>query len=477
MSFIGRQRELEELRTLFSTVQRGTRADKGIAVLLRGRRRVGKSRLVTEFIEQAHAPHVYFQAARHAPAQQELTDLLHAVTHSSVPDTTLAQDSNPQTLTAALTLLATTLPDDTPSIVVLDEAPWLLENFPGGAGEVQRVWDRALSRKPVLLLLLGSDLSAMEQLNAPDQPFHGRATEMVLHPLNPAEVATMTGTHGSEAFDAHLITGGQPLVAQEWEKGMSVNDFLTTSYQRPTSALVVSGTRVLHGEISSTSTDHDVLLAVGAQGERTFTAIQRAGADGGFPSATLSQSLHRLTGRRLLAVDEPLSTRTTSKLRRFRIADPSLRYWLAFVQTSLPDIDRGRPNLALARHQQNYSSWRGRAIEPLIREALSRLLPNDDWPHVREIGGWWPRSNTPEIDIIGTDSRPASHIMFAGTIKWRDDQPLTARDARSLSAAVTAVPGATSETPLVGVTAGHAETDADFARIWNAEELLTAWTG
>lgn len=475
MSFIGRRRELTELHRLLGAVQRGAYADQGQAVLLRGRRRVGKSRLVTEFIEHAGVPHVYFQAARHAPVQQELDEFMQEIVDSSLPQAFLAQDVSPSTLTAALTTLANTLPDDGASVVVIDEAPWFLEGFSGGAGELQRVWDRHLSRKPVLLLLLGSDLSAMEQLDSPEAPFHGRALEMVLHPLSPSVVATMTGTEGADAFDAYLMTGGQPLVAQEWEKGMSAEDFLAESYSRATSALLVTGSRVLEGEVGSASIDYQVLMAVGGRGERNFAAIQRAGGNGGFPAASLSQALTRLVERRLLAFDEPLSTRSTSKLRRFRIADPALRYWLAFAQPALDDVDRGRPDLALARHHEGFSSWRGRAVEPLVRKSLARLLPDEHWPGVRQVGGWWPRSNTPEIDLVGADARPASAITFVGSIKWRKDLPLSSRDARKLAAEAPAVPGAGQDTALVGVTAGEYETDTGFDHIWTAEDLLTAW--
>lgn len=110
-----------------------------------------------------------------------------------------------------------------------------------------------------------------------------------------------------------------------------------------------------------------------------------------------------------------------------------------------------------------------------MRDCLARLLPDERWPQVREIGGWWPRNNTPEIDIIGADSRPASEIAFAGTIKWRQDQPIGSRDARTLAADLSAVPGAGPDTALVGITADQAETEAGFAQVWTAEDLLAAW--
>lgn len=477
LGFVGRTRELVELTAHLDVIRSGRRADRGVAVLLRGRRRVGKSRLATELVERTGLPHVYFQAARRAPAARELADLADAVATSSLPDAAVARDTRPQTLTAALTTLATALPDDSPSIVVLDEAPWLLEGFDGGPGELQRVWDTRLSRKPVLLLLLGSDMSAMEQLTAPDQPFHGRAIEMVLRVLTPAEVATMTGTSGMDAFDAHLITGGQPLVAQEWENGMSMGDFLRDSYGRATSALLVSGTRVLDGELGADSIDRAVLTAVGGRGERTFTKIQQATGPTPYTAAALSAALSRLQWARILAADEPLSTRATSKLRRFRLADPALRYWLAFVEPSLSDVDRGRPDLATARHAASYRSWRGRAVEPIVRESLSRLLPDETWPAAREIGGWWSRSNTPEIDLVGADHRPADNIAFVGTVKWRPDRPVSARDARALAVDANAVPGVGPETPLVAVCPAGTEEGAGFAATWIADDLLRAWPG
>lgn len=61
--FIGRRSELGLLRDLLRTVQAGSRGGRpGRAILIRGRRRVGKSRLVEEFLERAGLPHVFFTA-------------------------------------------------------------------------------------------------------------------------------------------------------------------------------------------------------------------------------------------------------------------------------------------------------------------------------------------------------------------------------------------------------------------------------
>jgi len=68
-------------------------------------------------------------------------------------------------------------------------------------------------------------------------------------------------------------------------------------------------------------------------GERTFSTIaNRAGAGTPIPSGTLSPILANLIAMRVVAVDLPLSTRPGAKNKRYRVADPYLRFWLAFLQ-------------------------------------------------------------------------------------------------------------------------------------------------
>lgn len=473
MGFVGRTRELGELHSLLRAVERGRRADRGTALLLRGRRRIGKSRLVSEFVERSGRPYVWFQAARSAPLADEPRQFADAIAGSTLPGAALAAGMRPSDLTAALRLLAATLPDDRPSIVVIDELPWLLESSPGGAGELQRVWDAELSRKPVLALLVGSDLAMMEELARPDRPFFGRATEMVLDPLTPADVAAMAGLGAMDAFDAHLVTGGLPLVAQEWDEGMTLEAFLRHSFDRSTSALVVSGGRTLDAEFPETSMARQILTAIGGRGERTFTRIQQAAAEP-MNAASLTTNLGLLAGKRIVAADEPSSTRPAPKDRRWRIADPALRFWLAFVAPSMPDIDRGRGDLAVTRVLEGFAAWRDRAIEPVVRDALSRLLPDDHFPTTAAVGGWWPRTNDPEIDLVGTDGRPARTVTFVGTIKWRPT-PLVQGDVERLVEDGGHVPGAALTTPVVAVCPGGRGRTRGLSAVWTADDLLAAW--
>src|ERR1700678_1864610 len=84
--FVGRAVELGRLSAMLSRVGDQARDLPGIAVLLRGRRRVGKSRLVEVFCERSGAPFVFFQANQGASSSAGRDAFAEAVRWSDLPD-------------------------------------------------------------------------------------------------------------------------------------------------------------------------------------------------------------------------------------------------------------------------------------------------------------------------------------------------------------------------------------------------------
>lgn len=470
--FIGRRTELGLLEDLLEPVATGGRGGRpGRAVLIRGRRRVGKSRLVEEFLEQAGLPHVFFTAVG-GSREEDLAGFTTEVAASSLPDASRFADfTAPQTWDAALSLLASALPPDTPSVVVLDEMPYLVREDPTFEGALQKAFDRTLSKLPVLLILIGSDVAMMEKLNTYGRPLYQRGTEMVVPPLTPHDVATMLDLPPADAFDAYLITGGLPLLLEEWPHGAGLWDYLQQSLSRPTSALLVSGERSLAAEFPTEAQARTVLGSIG-HGERTFTLIGRAAGD--LNPGSVKRSLELLTNRRMVAADLPLSTRP-SRETRYRIDDPYLRFWLSFIGPGIPTVERGRGDRVLDTIRTSWTSWRGRAIEPVIREALWRLADDHLPEGTNTVGGYWTRTNDPEIDLIGADRSPiAKKITFAGSIKWLENKPFDHRDLARLITHRSQLPGADDDTPLIAVT--RSGCTADGIHTLTPEELLDAWT-
>jgi hypothetical protein len=470
--FVGRRAELDTLGDLLAPVRTGGRGGRrGRAVLVRGRRRVGKSRLVEEFLLRTGLPHVFFTAVG-GSKREDLAGFTAEVAESGLPDAARVGDfAMPQTWDAALSLLAGVLPTDTPSVVVLDEMPYLVREDPAFEGALQKAFDRTLSKLPVLLILIGSDLAMMEQLNTYGRPFYQRGTEMVVPPLNPAEVGSMLDLPPADAFDAFLVSGGLPLILEEWPRGGGLWDYLDQALRRPTSALLVSGERTLAAEFPTEAQARTVLGAIG-HGERTFTLIGRAA--GGLNPGSLTRSLELLTSRRIVAADTPLSTRP-SRETRYRIVDPYLRFYLSFIGLRTPTIERGRGDRVLAAIRESWPSWRGRAIEPVLRDALWRLA-DDHLPDGTDvIGGYWTRTNDPEIDIVGADRAPiAKKISAVGSIKWLENKPFDHRDLSRLIVHRSQLPGADDTTPLLVVARSGCITDG--VTHLSPNDLITAWT-
>src|SRR6476659_8943591 len=193
VDFVGRGQELATLERELRKVATGVGGERpGRCLMLRGRRRVGKSRLVERFAERSGAPFLFYAATGASP-QADLQRLGRDASASNLPLAGLLASARPASWDDAFDVLAAALPTDRASVVVMDEVPYLMDEEGAFEGTLQRAWDRVLEVRPVLLILIGSDLSMMETLNNYGRPFHQRGREMVLGPLNPAEVGGMLG--------------------------------------------------------------------------------------------------------------------------------------------------------------------------------------------------------------------------------------------------------------------------------------------
>ncbi|MEV0617260.1 ATP-binding protein [Nonomuraea sp. NPDC050404] len=444
--FIGRRRELAILGRVLEKTSRRRFDRPGRALLIRGRRRVGKSRLAEEFIRQTQAPHVFY-AATGLTLSTELRIFTEEARSSNLPGASVFDDKQPESWHEALSLLARALPENSPSIVVIDELPYLVKADPTLEAVLQKLFDKEFSRRPVLLLLIGSDLSMMEAINTYGRPFYQRAADFVVNPLTPYDLAQALDLAPAEAFDAHLVSGGLPMICEEWPKGASLPAYLKQAIRDPLSALIVSGERAINAEFPPEAHAHQVLNAIGS-GQRTHSNI--AGATQGIPRATMNRALQLLLEKRLIALDRPLSTRP-SRESRYRVIDSHLRFWISFIGSRLTEIERDRGDKVLERIRNSWTSWRGTAVEPLVHESLRRMdgLPEE----TGAIGGYWTRTNNPEIDLIGADREPvAKKITFVGSVKWLENRPFDDHDLRELIVHQSQMPGADTSTPLYAVS-------------------------
>jgi uncharacterized protein len=467
--FRGRERELE---ALLRTLRRIQRTGRGAMISMRGRRRVGKSRLAQELIRRSGCPSVFYTPVR-GPGPHELERFVSAIARSDAPAATdVRRGATAQSWEAALGMAVGGASRRAPVILVIDELPYLVEKEPTIEAVLQLVWDRTLQHRPVLTLLIGSDRATMSAITEVGRPLYDRAREMVLEPLDPATIGAMLDLSPADTLDAYTVIGGFPVLALEWERGRTLSDYLSEALQDASSFLVVSAERALAGEFPADLQARAVLSAVGADARAHRTIQARAGLN----QTALDRTLRSLIAKGIVRRSMPYAAAASPKNRRYEIADPYMRFWLRFVGPNIELIERGRGELTAQTVLESWPAFAGRAIEPTIRDALERLLPAHRFGNARYVGSYWNRTHTTQVDLVGGDARPvATDVAFVGSVKWRARQPFDRADTAALIAQSAHVPGCTPTTKLIGVSRRDFTDDAGLDVALTAQDVLDAW--
>jgi AAA+ ATPase superfamily predicted ATPase len=471
MSFVGREEEIAALQAEFDSVGRG----RGRFIWARGRRRVGKSRLMQELCDRLRVPYAFYQAPRRGRAEA-IGAFVETVAESTLPAAPAFAEASYESWPAALRAAAQGLDPDHSAILVIDELPYLTELDPGFPADLQRAWDRELETLPLLLICVGSDVRMMESLVGERSPLHGRPTmEIRVAPLNPAEVGALTAApDAAAAFDRYLIVGGFPLLASSWPKSAGLKAFLRKALADDQTPFATTALRIMASEFESELQAAKVIDAIG-HGEVVYSRIQtRSGVKGN----TLNDALEVLVEKRLIAKEFPYAIPPGKKAPRYTVVDPYLRFWLRFVGPHMDELSRGRSDLAIARIERDWETYRGRAVEPLVRAALDRLL--DDPASRRKLGAarhtgaWWRRDHSIEVDLVGGDTTDPKTIGFVGSVKWRNRGPFSSADLSELAESRAHVPGA-ERAKLVAISRSGFEDGLDADATFGPDELLAAW--
>jgi uncharacterized protein len=471
-TFVGRTEDSAKIAAELDEVRR---TGAGRFVWVRGRRRVGKSRLVQELCDSSGLPYCFYQAVQR-PRDEALAEFGEAVAQSTLDAAETFAGASFTGWPAALKAACAGATRDRPAILVIDELPYLTEHDDGFASDLQKAWDRGIERMPVLLVCVGSDVRMMEELVKERSPLHGRPTlELSLQPLSVPAVAQITGAKDSaEAIDRYLVVGGFPLLAARWPRGASMKQFLRGALTDD-HAFVTTALRIMASELRTTLSAQRVIEAIG-HGETARGRIEsRAGVKGN----TLDEALKTLTDvKRLVERRAPYAAPAGTKFARYTVADPYLRFWLRFVGPHMAEIARGRGDLTAARILRDWESYRGRAVEPIVRSALERLLLEPATAAAvggaAFVGSYWTRDGRVEVDLVGGNGLPPTEISFVGSIKWHERERFTARERRALVEHRAVVPGA-ADARLVIVSRTGIQDGVEADVVLGPDEIVAAW--
>ncbi len=474
--FYGRAALLGRLRAQLADIEQ---TGQGRMLAVRGRRQTGKSRVLTELVESSGLPYLFFTGVKDASPPAQLDHLITDVRSARrpLPDADVLFAARPASWHDAFSRIAAACATE-PTVVILDEFPWAWGADPTLDGVLQNIWDKRLEASPTLFALVGSDLAMMERLTAHDRPLHGRTKDVVVEPFNPAECAAVLGSDAGAvaALDAYLVTGGYPRLVSELTRAGTVGTFVKDQFADENSDLVVVGQRSLDAEFPEGVHARRVLSAIGAHevGHATFSSVVGKLGDDNKTSTATTRAVKMLTDtKRILAVDRPVGAKPSTKLRRYRIDDSYLRFWFRFVEQQISSISRGRHDIAIGTFERDWSTWRGKAIEPVVHDAVFRLAgSHPSLTTITEVGSWWNRSNSREYDIVAADR--GHRIVAIGTVKWRPRKQVTGGELATLTEGRSVIPRA-GGARLLAVAPTGAAADAHPDLVLTADDLLGAW--
>jgi AAA+ ATPase superfamily predicted ATPase len=384
--FINRVSELELLEKLLDS-------GKAEFFVLYGRRRVGKTELLSHFCREKRAIFFVADLASEESLRAGFSRAVNEVLFG--PDQVNAVYPTWEDLLNALARGA----QSERLVVVIDEFPYLVSAHPPIASILQRVWDQSLKNSRLMLILSGSYIGMMEEtVLGYEAPLYGRRTgQYLLEPFLFRDAqAFFDGYSLEDQGRAYAVYGGTPAYLETLRTNLSLEQNILDGILTRGAFLYDEVRFVLHQELREPRNYFAILQAI-AGGRTRLNEIGQAAGIGVTTSymETLRQ-LH-LVERRI-----PVTESQPHKSRRgiYRLKDPYLRFWFQFVHPNRSHLERGGGRAILeSKVLPQLDTFTGLVFEEICMQFLWRAGMSGRLPFVpTAIGGWW-RANE-EIDLV-----------------------------------------------------------------------------
>ncbi len=373
-------------------------------VVMRGRRRVGKSYL----LDRSFAEHrlVYFQADE-GETRGHL-DLLAAEFRRLIDAPVAFADWN-----EALASLGDQARQQ-PLVVVLDEFQWMLMAEPLLDSIVMRHFDRwQRARIPITLVISGSALTLMEQLLEGGRPMFGRADyRPFLQPFDYRDAALFASANlnTTQKLQRYGILGGTAQY-QVWAGHASIRDILKRKVLRKDEPLFDEPLQLIRGEssIREPGNYYEILRSI-ARGATKFNEIlQQSKISSG---QLLTGRLNRLATLRYIEERRPLGGNGTPS---WSVSDPFFRFWFRYVYPNRSRLQRGRVEEVCDSILADLDNHMGTIFEEACRDWAGRHSDDPQLLGAQDIGAYWTRTHDVEVDLV---ARGRTGIIAVGSCKW-----------------------------------------------------------
>ncbi|MCL2365497.1 MAG: ATP-binding protein [Oscillospiraceae bacterium] len=403
--FIGRERELNSLNNHYNS-------GKFELFCIYGRRRVGKTELIKEFIKGKKA--VFFTGVEDTKRinLSELSGSIREALYGSKSKAIYADFKE------AFTDICEYAKKEH-IVLVIDEYPYLAKSYPGISSLLQVEIDHKLKDTNIFIILCGSSMSFMEtQVMGHKSPLYGRRTGQIK--VLPFDFETSRkfyacGTNLEQAV-VFGVTGGIAKYLQLFNNDKNLSENIKNNFLNSDEPLFEEPTNLLNQELREPALYNSIITAV-ATGSSKVNEIETKTH---LKSSICVKYLKNLIELGIIKREIPVGEKPTSKKSIYRLNDGMFRFWYRFVYKNLSKIRLGFAEQVYDDISGQIPDFMGEVFEQICMEYMWKTkLPFS----VSEIGRWWGnnpiKKSEQEVDLIAIAGSGDKAVFCE--CKWRNE--------------------------------------------------------
>ncbi len=402
--FIDREAEIATLENEYTR-------DGSSLVILYGRRRVGKTSLITQFISGKNA--LFFLASEESELQNRESFKQRA---ADFIDSNLLRYSAVSSWDVIFKAIMDTEFEKKP-VIVIDEFQYIGKSNPAFPSIFQRIWEEILKNKSVMVILCGSLISMMESqtLNY-DSPLYGRRTAQIRLKQVPFKYygQFFPNRPEKELIEMYSVTGGVPKYIELFSECEDIYSAIKQNILNPSGYLYDEPHFLLQQEVSEIGSYFSLIKAIAAGNSKLSTIATVLETK----TTNLTKYLKTLIDLDILEREVPVTEDNPEKSKRglYRIKDNYIKFWFAFVYPNMSFLESGNSEIVMSKIRNGLvSNQIAFVYEDICREKMWQLNAEGMWDfHFSKIGRYW--DNKMEIDIAALD--PGGKNLILGECKY-----------------------------------------------------------
>ena len=405
--FIGREKELESLNELYSR-------NAFQLFILYGRRRIGKTTLLSEFCKNKE--NIFF-AAQQDTSKGNLALFSDSI-FSHFKETGLSPFT---TWSNALTYL-NGKSKEKPLVVVIDEFPYIAKADKKILSELQNLIDHTLKKGNLFLILCGSYVSFMEtKVLAEKSPLFGRRTgQLKLKSFDYQDsIRFMKGFSPEDKLNLYGAVGGTAQYLEKINRKQSFRQNIKNLYLSPSSYLYEEPDLLLRQEIQEPAVYNAIFEAIASGCSKSGDIANKIGEE----NAKCIKYLKTLCNLGFVKKEIPFGEKGSKRKAVYSIGDFMFRFWYRYIFSGKTLIETNAGDILYSRKiaGEHYNQYMGLVFETVCREFLLRENALGKLPILfTKIGRWWGSDPTKkqeeEIDIVANDG---NEYLFC-ECKWQN---------------------------------------------------------